>query len=45
MACDLDYAAMAHPPLTTVHVPRFDIGCMAVTKLITMAENPSPIRA
>lgn len=39
---DVDYAAIAHPPLTTVHVPRLDIGRMAVQKLVAQAENPLP---
>ena len=39
---DLEFAAMVHPPLTTVHVPRFDIGRMAARKLIERAENPEP---
>lgn len=39
---DVDYAAIAHPPLTTVHVPRFDIGRIAVQKLVAQAENPLP---
>lgn len=36
---DLDYASVAHPPLSTVHVPRFDIGRMAVERLIEQAEH------
>lgn len=39
---DVDYAAVAHPPLTTVHVPRFDIGRLAVRKLVSLVEEPSP---
>lgn len=39
---DLDYASVTHPPLTTVHVPRFDIGRTAVRKLIEQADNPQP---
>lgn len=39
---DLDYASVTHPPLTTVHVPRFDIGRTAVRKLIEQSENPQP---
>lgn len=39
---DLDYASITHPPLTTVHVPRFDIGRTAVRKLIEQADNPQP---
>ena len=39
---DLEYAVMAHPPLTTVHVPRFDIGRMAARKLIDQAEGAEP---
>lgn len=39
---DLDYASITHPPLTTVHVPRFDIGRTAVRKLIEQADDPQP---
>ena len=39
---DVDYAAMAHPPLTTVHVPRFDIGCIAVRRLLELTSNARP---
>lgn len=39
---DIDYAAVAHTPLSTVHVPRFDIGRMATHKLIEQSENPAP---
>lgn len=39
---DVDYAAIAHPPLTTVHVPRFDIGRLAVQKLVARVEDPLP---
>ena len=39
---DLDYAGVTHPPLTTIHVPRFDIGRMALERLIQQAENPQP---
>lgn len=39
---DLDYASIAHPPLTTVHVPRFDIGRLAVDKLMELAKHTRP---
>ncbi len=39
---DLEYAAVMQPPLTTIHVPRFDIGRMAVRKIVEQAENPAP---
>lgn len=39
---DLDYASVTHPPLTTVHVPRFDIGRTALRKLMEQADNPQP---
>lgn len=37
---DLDCATAAHPALSTVHVPRFDIGRMAAKKLLELAEEP-----
>ncbi len=37
---DLEYASAAHPPLTTVHVPRFEIGRLAAKKLLEQAEEP-----
>lgn len=39
---DLDYASVTHPPLTTVHVPRFDIGRTALRKLMEQADSPQP---
>ena len=39
---DVEYAAVAQTPLTTVHVPRFDIGRMAASKLIQQCEDPAP---
>ena len=36
---DLEYASAAHPSLTTVHVPRFEIGRMAARKLLEQAEG------
>ena len=39
---DIEFASIAHPPLTTVHVPRFDIGRLATRKLIEQAEGPEP---
>lgn len=39
---DLEYAGVSHPPLSTIHVPRFDIGRMAVRKLLEQVEDPNP---
>lgn len=39
---DVEFASIAHPSLTTVHVPRADIGRMAVRKLIEQVEHPTP---
>ena len=36
---DLEYASAAHPALTTVHVPRFEIGRLAAKKLLEQAEE------
>ena len=41
---DLDYASITQPALSTVHVPRFDLGRMAVKKLLEQVENPNPYR-
>ena len=37
---DIAYAQISIPPLTTVHVPRFDAGAAAVAMLQEMASNP-----
>lgn len=39
---DVDYASVCHPPLSTVHVPRFDIGRLAVDKLMELAQGSRP---
>ncbi|AEB06485.1 transcriptional regulator, LacI family [Coriobacterium glomerans PW2] len=39
---DVEYAAIARPPLTTIHVPRFEIGRMAVQRLIAQTESQKP---
>lgn len=39
---DVEFAAVSTPALTTVHVPRTEIGRMAVRKLIKHANQPQP---
>lgn len=36
---DLEYAMTTEPPLTTIHVPRFDIGYTAADILITLGQG------
>ncbi len=36
---DLEYAVTTEPPLTTIHVPRFDIGYTAADILITLSRG------
>ena len=36
---DLDFAASTEPPLTTVHVPRFEIGYRAADVLIAIGNG------
>ena len=38
---DVEFAGVAHPALTTVHVPRTDLGRIAVRKLIEQVEQPT----
>lgn len=37
---DVEFAGIVHPSLTTVHVPRTDLGRIAVRLLIDQAEHP-----
>lgn len=39
---DVEFAAISHPSLTTVHVPRTDMGRIAVRRLIEQVEHPTP---
>ena len=39
---DVEFASIVHPSLTSVHVPRTDIGRIAVRKLIEQVEHPTP---
>ncbi len=39
---DVEFASIVHPALTTVHVPRTDLGRIAVRKLIEQVEHPMP---
>lgn len=39
---DVEFAGVAHPALTTVHVPRTDLGRIAVRKLIEQVEHTTP---
>lgn len=38
---DVEFAGIVHPALTTVHVPRTDLGRIAVRKLIEQVERPT----
>lgn len=37
---DVEFASIVHPALTTVHIPRTDLGRIAVRHLIEQAEHP-----
>ncbi len=39
---DVDLATVIHPPLTTVHQPKYETGHIAVEMLLTMAERQGP---
>lgn len=38
-----NYASMTHPPLTSVHVPKIELGVEAIRLLISRIENPEQI--
>lgn len=37
---DIRFAGMVEPPLTTVHIDKYELGCQAVTRLMEMLEDP-----
>lgn len=39
---DLSFSSFSNPPLTTVHVPKHEIGELAVRTLMDSIENPQP---
>src|SRR5205085_3125281 len=40
---DLEAAALAHPPLTTIRQDRQELGTLAATRAIELVENPDAI--
>ncbi len=39
---NVDMASVIHPPLTTIHQPKYEIGCNAVEMLLAAAEHKGP---
>lgn len=40
---DIDFAAMNDPPLTTVHQPRYELGCAACNALLRLIRKSPPL--
>jgi len=40
---DINYSAIAQPPITTVHVPKIEMGVEGVKRLMELIENPNQL--